>query len=335
MAVAPPLLDVRDLTIEYPRGRNLPSFKAVDGVSLQVQPGETVGLVGESGAGKSSLGNAVLGLAPVSSGAITFAGTDITQSNARERRTLSAHLQVVFQNPYSSLNPLRTVGQAVAEPLEVHRDLSRRERDAEVARMLQRVGLPADAASGYPSQFSGGQRQRIAIARALIMAPRLVICDEPVSALDLSVQAQIINLLRDLQDELGTSYLFVSHDLAVVRNISHRILVLYHGRVMESGPAGQVSGSPGHPYTRALLAAAPVPNPELQRRRRAARQALTLAGRPGTLAGAGCPFAPRCPHAIAVCREERPALVPVSGDTFAACHRYAELNAGKMRKAGA
>jgi peptide/nickel transport system ATP-binding protein len=335
MAGVAPLLDVRDLTIEYPRGRNLPSFKAVDGVSLQVQPGETLGLVGESGAGKSSLGNAVLGLAPVSSGAITFAGTDITKIGARERRALSAQLQVVFQNPYSSLNPLRTVGQAVVEPLEVHRDLSRRERDAEVARMLQRVGLPPDAASGYPAQFSGGQRQRIAIARALILAPRLVLCDEPVSALDLSVQAQIINLLRDLQEELGTSYLFVSHDLAVVRNLSHRIVVLYRGRVMESGPAGPVSESPGHPYTRALLAAAPVPNPELQRRRRAARQALTRGGRPGRPGDAGCPFAPRCPHAIAVCREEQPALLPVAQDTAAACHRYAELNAGEVRKTGA
>jgi ABC-type oligopeptide transport system ATPase subunit len=267
-----PLLDIHGLTIEYRRGRHA-VVRAVDGVSLQVQPGETVGLVGESGSGKSTLGNAVLGLVPVHRGAIFFDGKDITRARFRERRALSEHLQVVFQDPYSSLNPVRTIGQTLAEPLHVHRKLRRSEREGPIRAMLQRVGLPPEAADRYPAQFSGGQRQRIAIARALMVSPRLIICDEPVSGLDLSVQAQVLNLLFELQRDFGLSYLFISHDLAVVRHVSHRIIVLYRGQIMESGPANQVYEAPSHPYTQALLAAAPVPDPELQEARRAERRA--------------------------------------------------------------
>ena len=321
-----PLLDIENLSVEFRQGRRASSFKAVDDVSLQIHPGETVGLVGESGSGKSTIGNAVLGLVPVSMGRIRFASQDITRAGFAQRRALSAQLQVVFQNPYSSLNPVRTIGQTLAEPLGVHRKLSKADTAVEVARMLERVGLPTGAAGRYPPQFSGGQRQRIAIARALMLSPQLVICDEVVSALDLSIQAQVLNLLRDLQDEFGLSYLFISHDLAVVRNVSHRIVVLYRGQIMESGLAHQVSEAPSHPYTRALLAAAPVPDPRRQAERRFARSSLAASGSGELSSGSHCPFAARCPHVIDVCRSGRPPLRPVSSDLAVACHRYAELN---------
>jgi len=318
------ILDVSDLRVEYSQGRRVPPLKAVDGVSLTVAEGETVGLVGESGSGKSTIGRAVLGLTPVRDGAVRFEGTDITHAGLRERRALSDRLQVVFQDPYSSLNPTRTIGRTLSEPLLVHRDLHRDETAEQVRAMLARVGMPEDAADRYPGQFSGGQRQRIAIARALMLSPRLVICDEPVSALDLSIQAQVLNLLAELQRELSLSYLFIAHDLAVVRHLSHRIVVLYRGRIMESGPAAQVYGSPRHPYSEALLAAAPVPDPDAQRERNAAR--LIAAAGPPSLQG--CPFAHRCPHAVDVCRSERPVLRPVDGDVSVACHRFEELHGG-------
>jgi peptide/nickel transport system ATP-binding protein len=220
------LLDVRDLTVDYPVSRSRTSYRAVDGVSLSVAPGETLGLVGESGSGKSTICLAILGLAPVTAGTITFAGQDITRATRAQRRAIGKDLQVVFQDPYSSLNPARTVGQALSEPLEVHEKLSAARRRDRVAQMLERVGLPPDAASRYPAGFSGGQRQRIAIARALMLSPKLVICDEPVSALDLSVQAQILNLLADLQRDLSVAYLFVSHDQAVVMYMASRVTVL-------------------------------------------------------------------------------------------------------------
>ncbi|MEN3284452.1 MAG: hypothetical protein V7607_5592 [Solirubrobacteraceae bacterium] len=273
MSSKPPLLDVTDLTVEYPRGRRKPPLRALDAVSLAIEPGETVGLVGESGSGKSTLGRAVLGLVPARSGTIRFDGRDITHAAAEERRRLSADLQAVFQDPYSSLNPARTVRQTLAEPLGVHERLSRAQTRERVEAMLRRVGLPADAAERYPRHFSGGQRQRIAIARALMLSPRLVISDEAVSALDLSIQAQILNLLLTLQEELSLSYLFISHDLAVVRHLSHRVVVLYRGEVVESGPTAQVCDAPTHPYTRGLLASAPVADPAVQRKRRGERGA--------------------------------------------------------------
>jgi len=264
-AAAEPLLEVSDLTVEFHQGRRRPPLKALDRVSLCVSPGETLGLVGESGSGKTTLALAVLGLVPVASGQIRFAGHDLARIPRRARRSLSRDLQVVFQDPYSSLNPARTVGKALSEPLEVHERVGRAEQRRRIATMLELVGLPPDAADRYPAEFSGGQRQRIAIARALMVSPKLVICDEAVSALDLSIQAQILNLLADLQRGLSVAYLFVSHDLAVVRYLASQVVVLRRGQVMESGPARTVCEQPSHPYTRALLAAVPSPDPRTSR----------------------------------------------------------------------
>jgi ABC-type glutathione transport system ATPase component len=266
------LLEVDSISVRYGRGRR--SLQALREISLHIGVGETVGLVGESGSGKTSLANAILGLVPVCSGRVIFDGRDITGVHSpQQRRALSEHLQIVFQDPYSSLNPSRTIGQALAEPLLVHRRLPRAETEARVAAGLVRVGLTPDAARRYPSEFSGGQRQRIAIARALMLTPKLLICDEPVSALDLSVQAQVLNLLRDIQRQMALSYLFISHDLDVVRHMCHRVAVIYRGRIVETGLASQVCDAPERPYTRALLAAAPVPDPAVQEARRAARAA--------------------------------------------------------------
>ena len=271
------LLRVSDLSVAYRHDGRV--HQALDRVSLDVRAGETVGVVGESGAGKSTLGRAVLGLVPVTSGAIRFAGQDITRLGRRDRVALAAHLQVVFQDPDSSLNPARTIGSSLAEPLLGQRR-PRAEAAAKVAAMLERVGLPAEAAGRYPRQFSGGQKQRMAIARALIVSPRLVVCDEALSALDLSVQAQIINLLLELRRDLGLAYLFIGHDLAVVRHVADRVVVLRQGRVVEQGSAAQVCEQPAEPYTRALMTAAPVPDPAQERARLAARVA-ELSAPPG------------------------------------------------------
>jgi ABC-type oligopeptide transport system ATPase subunit len=268
MTAAASLLDVSALAVRYRRGQRKPPFTALRDVTLTIAPGETVALVGESGSGKSTLGNAVLGLVPAASGTIAFDGADITHSSPRTRRALTKHIQAVFQDPYGSLNPVRPVGQALAEPLRAHQRLDGGTTAIRVSAALERVGLSADAAALYPGQFSGGQRQRIAIARALMLSPRLIICDEPLSALDLSVQAQILNLLKALQRELGIGYLFITHDLAVVPHIAHRVIVLYRGQVVETGPVSQVCGQPSHPYTRRLISAAPVPDPVQQRARR-------------------------------------------------------------------
>jgi oligopeptide/dipeptide ABC transporter ATP-binding protein len=330
-----PLLEVRDLAVEFSLGRGRQPLLAVDGISLAVAPRETVGLVGESGSGKTTIGRAVLGLTPIKSGEVLFSGTDITHASYRERQRLSSEMQVVFQDPYSSLNPTRTIGQTLAEGLRGRGQT----RDAVVDRtkwMLERVGLPADTASRYPAHFSGGQRQRIAIARALMAQPRLVICDEPVSALDLSVQAQVLNLLRELQTEFELGYLFIAHDLAVVRHLSHRIIVLYRGRIMEQGPADVVYEGPLHPYTQTLLAAAPVPDPELQERRRLARK--TRPADFSTPQADACPFSARCPYVIDVCRTKQPPLERTPKNTFVACHRWRELDldasAPKLANAG-
>jgi oligopeptide/dipeptide ABC transporter ATP-binding protein len=327
---ASPVLEVSRLTVEYRRGRFRPPLRAVDEVSFALASRETIGLVGESGSGKTTLGRAILGLAPVKSGAVNWHGEDITHASYGRRRALSADLQVIFQDPYSSLNPTRTIGQTLIETLRVHaRDNSRAELTARVTSMLERVGLPPETIRRYPMHFSGGQRQRIAIARALIAQPRLVICDEPTSALDLSVQAQVLNLLRELQNEYQLSYLFISHDLAVVRHLAHRVLVLYHGRIVESGDVALIHGSPTHPYTRALLAATPVPDPEEQRRQRAKRPvvpARTLA----LTSEDSCPFAPRCAYAIDVCTTKQPPLEATPAGALVACHRWRELeNASK------
>ena len=277
---ATPLLQVKDLRVDFAQGKGK-VFQALKGVSLNIHHGETVGLVGESGSGKTTVGRVILGLTEAISGQVIFDGEDITHASRARRRALGCDIQVVFQDPYGSLNPARTVGDTLAEPLLSDKGLSRTDIQQRIAEVLQRVGMPADTAQRYPGQFSGGQRQRIAIARAVIAKPRLIVCDEPVSALDLSVQAQVLNLLKELQQSMGLAMLFISHDLTVVRHVSNRTVVLYRGDIVEQGDAAQVHDHPQHPYTRALLAAAPVPDPLVQRERRAqfeqARQALTAA----------------------------------------------------------
>ncbi|QIG39312.1 ABC transporter ATP-binding protein [Microbacterium sp. 4R-513] len=268
------LLDVQNLVVEYPaKGFRVKPFRALKGVSLDIRPGETVGLVGESGSGKTTLGRAVLGLAPVTGGTITYDGRDIGHLNRRQRRDLSSEIQVVFQDPYSSLNPSLTIEQILAEPLTA-RGVAGKEARARVRDLLDRVGLPGNAAGRLPREFSGGQRQRIAIARALALDPKLIVCDEPVSALDLSTQARVLDLFIEIQERTGVAYLFISHDLAVVRHISHRVAVMYRGELVETGDGDQVTARPEHPYTQRLFLAAPVPNPDEQAQRRAARRAL-------------------------------------------------------------
>lgn len=258
--MAEPLLSITDLVVRF-RGRRSAErdVVAVNGVGLHVDPGETLGLVGESGSGKSTIGNAVLGLVPAAAGRIRFRGQDITHAAARDRRQLGRHIQVIFQDPYGSLNPVRTIGQTLTEPLRVVGRMSRRQATTRAVEVLAQVGLPPDAIYRYPAAFSGGQRQRVAVARALVMEPELVICDEPTSALDLSVQAQILNLLLDLRARFGLTYLFISHDIDVVRHMSHRVAVLLDGRVVEHGAAQDLIENPTHEYTRRLLDAVPDP----------------------------------------------------------------------------
>jgi peptide/nickel transport system ATP-binding protein len=266
-----PLLQVQDLRVTFKSGSK--EFHALKGVNLSINAGETLGLVGESGSGKTTIGKVILGQVSATSGRILFDGEDITHVGRERRRTLGRDIQVVFQDPYGSLNPVRTIGDTLAEPLLMQSTLTRQDRERKVAEVLEQVGMPLDTASRYPAQFSGGQRQRIAIARAVIGRPRLVVCDEPVSGLDLSVQAQVLNLLNDLQKSMGLTLLFISHDLTVVRHVSHRTAVLFRGDIVEMGDAAQVHAAPQHAYTQALLSAAPVPNPILQKQRREAWRA--------------------------------------------------------------
>lgn len=273
-----PLLSVADLVVEYPLPgwRNKP-FRAVNGIDLQILPGETVGLVGESGSGKSTIGRAILGLAPVSAGRIEFRGEDISHPTPRRRRQLTDQIQCVFQDPYSSLNPAMSIGQILAEPLWV-RKVPRPQAEQRIRELLDIVALPSDATRRMPREFSGGQRQRVAIARALALDPALVICDEPVSALDLSTQARVLELLLEVQERTGVAYLFVSHDLAVVRELSHRVAVMHRGEIVESGAGDEVTATPRHPYTQRLLLASPIPDPALQQERRGERQRLLAGG---------------------------------------------------------
>ncbi|MCM3656065.1 ATP-binding cassette domain-containing protein [Agromyces mediolanus] len=266
-----PLLEAKDVVVEY--GTRRKPDRVLHEVSLEIAPGECLGLVGESGSGKSTLGKAILGLVPVAGGSITFDGRDITHATGRDRRSLAADIQVVFQDPYGSLDPLMTVGDILAEPLATA-GASRAEAKAVVGEMLDRVRLPKQVLDRYPSEFSGGQRQRIAIARALVRRPKLIICDEPVSALDLTTQATILDLFIELQRDTGVSYLFVSHDLGVVRRVCHRVAVMYRGRIVETGDGEHVTGDPQDAYSRRLLMASPVADPALQVERRAAWLAL-------------------------------------------------------------
>jgi oligopeptide/dipeptide ABC transporter ATP-binding protein len=325
---ASPLLEVDGLRVEYRRGLRRSPFRAVDDVSFTVDAGETLSIVGESGSGKSTIGGAILGLRDIAGGTIRLRGEDITRVGRGRRRKLSEDLQAVFQDPYSSLDPARTVGDAIAEPLIVGTALGRADVNERVLDILKRVGLPAAAAAKFPAEFSGGQRQRIAIARAVIRRPALIVCDEAVSALDVSIQAQVLNLLDDLQKEVGTSYVFVSHNISVVRHISDRILVLYRGRIMEEGDAELISNSPAHPYTRALLAAVPVPDVTAQRARREKRKLATA--QPDIVIPAdsvGCPFAARCPFAQQKCVDAPIPLVQLDDGRRVACIRVDEIPA--------
>ena len=284
-------------------------MKAVDGVSLTINANETLAVVGESGCGKTTIGNAVLGLAPVTAGRITFEGRDLSTLTSSERRHVWREMQVVFQDPVSALNPRRTIAQSIAEPLVIH-DHPKAQIAARVDELMGLVGLNSDQRDRRPGALSGGQRQRVVIARALALNPKLVICDEPVSALDVSIQSQILNLLMRLQRELGLSYLFIAHDLSVVRHIADRVAVMYLGLVVEEGPAAQVFANPVHPYTEALLSAIPVPDPTL----RGKRKGIVLQGDlPSPLdPPKGCPFVTRCPLAEETCKDVRPPLVEVS-----------------------
>ncbi len=295
-------------------------LRAVDGVSFSIAEGETLGLVGESGCGKSTLGRAVLRLVDVSAGKVRFAGTDITKLSARRLRPLRRHMQIIFQDPFGSLNPRRTVQDIVGEAMLVHRLVRSSEAMEErVRELLERVGLPAEALRRYPHEFSGGQRQRIAIARALALSPRLIVADEPLAALDVSIQTQIVNLLRALQREMGLAFLFIGHDLRMIEYLSDRVVVMYLGRFVESAPKRLLFDRPLHPYTRALLAAVPVPDPERARKR------ILLGGDVPSPVDppSGCPFHPRCPEALPACRKEVPELREVEPGHQVACLRVA------------
>ena len=310
------LLSVSELRTTYRVGPE--PLHAVDGVSFDIAHGETVGLVGESGCGKSTLGKTILRLVEPASGRVLFDGADLTALSEHSLRTHRRRLQMVFQDPFASLNPRQTIGQILGAPLDVHGIGARADRRDRVADILARVGLPPDAASRYPHEFSGGQRQRIGIARALILGPDLIICDEPVSALDLSVQAQILNLLADIKRSLKLSLLFISHDLSVVRYLSDRVLVMYLGRIVESGSHEQIWHRPLHPYTRALIDAIPDPG----RRRYAAPLPGDLPDPRKT--SKGCRFQPRCPLATEICSQQDPTLRRTASGQQVACH-HAEL----------
>lgn len=317
-----PFLEVRDLAVHYPMRRGLllagPGrvVKAVDGVSLDVARGEILGLVGESGCGKSTLARAILQLTPVAAGTVRLGGRTLSELGRDELRRARSGMQMVFQDPYGSLNPRMTVFDTLVEALTAHRSIAASELAGKVADLMARVGLSAPFARRYPHEFSGGQRQRIAIARALAVEPGLIVADEPVSALDVSIQAQIVNLLGRLCRELSLALVFISHDLAVVRHIADRIAVMYLGRMVEQGPAAAVFDAPKHPYTRALVSAIPLPDPDRER----ARERIVLRGDPPSPAQppSGCPFHPRCPMAVGACSREVPVLRSV-GEREVAC----------------
>ena len=319
-----PLLDVSGLSIRFPVGRagfwgkQVKYVRAVDDVSFTIAKGETLGLVGESGSGKTTTGRAILRRVEPSAGSIRFKGDDITHTKGEQLRKLRRHMQLVFQDPYASLNPRMTVLELVAEPLIVH-GLARNVEEARpvVSDLLDRCGLPIDTIDRYPHAFSGGQRQRVGIARALSLRPDLIVADEPVSALDVSVRAQVVNLLQDLQSEMGLTYLLIAHDLSVVRHISHRIAILYAGKLVEIAPTHCLFESPLHPYTEALLSSVPIPDPPLQR----ARRRIVLAGEiPNPIdPQPGCRFQTRCPLVEDRCRVEAPPLEEKAPGHWAAC----------------
>jgi oligopeptide transport system ATP-binding protein len=316
------LLEVKNLKVHFPVTQRLFSgvknhLKAVDDVSLSLAPGETLGLVGESGCGKTTLGRAIVRLIEPTAGEVYFEGEDITSLDGSELRSWRRKFQIIFQDPYGSLNPRMTVEQIIGEALDIHRLAKSSEaRRKRIIQLLQAVGLNSSHRQRYPHEFSGGQRQRIGIARALAVEPRMIVCDEPVSALDVSVQAQIINLLQDLQQQREIAYLFIAHDLAVVEHISHRVMVMYLGKIVEIAEAKELVRNPKHPYTQALLSAVPVVDPASKRQR------IVLAGDvPSPIdPPSGCAFHPRCPSAQDICRVEMPPLRELSPGHWVACH---------------
>ena len=330
-----PLIELDDLRVWFPiksgmvLDRHVGDIKAVDGVTFQIKRGETLGLVGESGCGKSTVGRTMLRLYEPTSGRIVFDGQDITTLSDNELRPIRRRMQMVFQDPFASLNPRHSVGRMIAEPLKAHDITRRSEASGRVRELLDVVGLPPDAANRFPHEFSGGQRQRIGLARALALNPELVVCDEPVSALDVSIQAQIINLLEELQGEFGLTYLFIAHDLAVVRHISDRIAVMYLGKVVEVAPADDLYENPLHPYTIALLSAIPIPDPEIER----TRVTIRIYGDVPSPANppAACRFHTRCPFVQETrCREEEPLLRMLEGHQVA-CHWAEDVKAGRIQ----
>ncbi len=324
------LLEVRDLKTYFPVRRGLlqrihAHVKAVDGVSFTVRRGKTLGLVGESGCGKTTVGRTLLRLIPPTAGNVVFDGIDVFNLGRKELRQLRRRMQIIFQDPFGSLNPRMSIGSIVGEALTVHGIARGRERQRRVCELLERVGLSASHINRYPHEFSGGQRQRIGIARALALNPDLIICDEPVSALDVSIQSQILNLLSDLQEEMGLSYLFIAHNLAVVEHFSDDLAVMYLGKIVEIARARQIYSNPKHPYTQALLAAVPEPDPN----RRGTRLALGGEVPSPMNPPPGCPFHPRCPLAIERCRTEVPPLIEREGcgsGHLSACHRAHEID---------
>jgi len=323
MGENPPLLEVKDLKVHFPIrgglfGAPLGYVRAVDGISFAINEGETFGLVGESGCGKTTAGNAILRMVQPSSGKVFFAGEDMTEAKRKALFNIRRNMQIIFQDPASSLNPKISIGKSVGEPLFVHEGLRGQELRERVGILLETVGLGRQQALRFPHQFSGGQRQRVVIARALALRPKLVVCDEPVSALDVSVQSQVLNLLNALQRDLGLAYLFISHDLSVVRHISDRVAVMYLGKIVELAPTLELFEHPAHPYTQVLIAAIPLPDPVAQRR----RQPVIVKGEIPSPANPpkGCAFHTRCPLAENICRAQRPPLIERSAGHWAACH---------------
>ncbi|GAB3801086.1 ABC transporter ATP-binding protein [Virgibacillus kimchii] len=318
-----PILEVNGLKKYFdikggPLGRKVGEVKAVDDVSFTVREGEILGIVGESGCGKSTTGKSILRLIEPTEGEVLFEDKDITNVTGEEMRKLRKDMQIIFQDPYASLNPRHTVEKIVGEPLLVHGMKSANQRKERVQELLEVVGLSAYHASRYPHQFSGGQRQRIGIARALANNPKLIICDEPVSALDVSIQSQILNLMDELREQFNLTYIFIAHDLSVVKHISDRIGVMYLGRMVELTENDRLYDDPKHPYTQALLSAVPLPDPDIKKER------IILTGDVPSPANppSGCAFHTRCPHAMDICKEVRPAFKPVEDNHFVACHLY-------------
>ncbi|HWC78135.1 MAG TPA: dipeptide ABC transporter ATP-binding protein [Blastocatellia bacterium] len=315
-----PLLEVRDLRKHFPVGSSLfgsgsDTLRAVDGVTFSINRGETFGLVGESGCGKSTTGRCILRLIEPTNGEVSFGGENLLALGPKELRIRRRDMQIIFQDPYASLNPRMRVGQIIEEPLVIHRTGDREKRRARVDELLRLVGLEPEHARRYPHEFSGGQRQRVGIARALALDPKFIVCDEPVSALDVSVQAQIVNLLQDLQEQLGLTYLFISHGLSVVEHISTRVGIMYLGKLVEVASSEKIFKNAQHPYTRALLSAIPIPDPEVKRERLPLKGDIPNAINPPS----GCRFRTRCPIAELRCAESEPELVEVEQDHFVAC----------------